>query len=633
MEHLLEVKSLSTSFKVGAGEVRSVNNISFYIDKNEILGVVGESGSGKSVTASSIMQILAKSGHIKTGSSIVFEGEELVGMNEKELRKIIGNKIAMIFQDPMTALNPVLTIGHQMEEVMLIHKNDPIDKLVDDENRTLRTLETRFNGLNARKKELNKKDEVEKKEIEKIDAKLKEISKDIEAAKVNYLLARKKAIKEVDMQKKKAAALYQIETCKIELENKIDKGKALGKSFSYLTYLQSKREIFDSSEFKYMISSLQRYDVDREKLYKNYINDVSNLKQVLSSTSTTADEKASAENEVMKIKNIFKSKIAKVEKDKEILISKIETFFKDENEKIDRKYKEFKLNKTQNKLTKKISKNRFSLKQLILASKNNHRRSKDAKQEFKSQFGNTKYSAHKNAVKMLELVGVNSPEKRMKQYPFEFSGGMLQRVMIAMALLTNPDLLIADEPTTALDVTIQAQILELIKNIQKKLGMGVLIITHDLGVVAQICDRVNVMYAGKIVEQGNVRDIFYNPKHEYTKGLIGSIPGKDAQKGNKLHPIEGTPVDVFALPKGCSFAPRCEKCMEICLKRYPVMKEYEENHYSCCFKSYQQELLDGKITEEQFTDYLNESYEIEQASSSKKNKKEKKQRKEETENV
>ena len=163
--------------------------------------------------------------------------------------------------------------------------------------------------------------------------------------------------------------------------------------------------------------------------------------------------------------------------------------------------------------------------------------------------------------------------------------------------------------------------------------MGVLIITHDLGVVAQICDRVNVMYAGKIVEQGNVRDIFYNPKHEYTKGLIGSIPGKDAQKGNKLHPIEGTPVDVFALPKGCSFAPRCEKCMEICLKRYPVMKEYEENHYSCCFKSYQQELLDGKITEEQFTDYLNESYEIEQASSSKKNKKEKKQRKEETENV
>ena len=171
MEHLLEVKSLSTSFKVGAGEVRSVNNISFYIDKNEILGVVGESGSGKSVTASSIMQILAKSGHIKTGSSIVFEGEELVGMNEKELRKIRGNKIAMIFQDPMTALNPVLTIGHQMEEVMLIHKNDPIDKLVDDENRTLRTLETRFNGLNARKKELNKKDEVEKKEIEKIDAK------------------------------------------------------------------------------------------------------------------------------------------------------------------------------------------------------------------------------------------------------------------------------------------------------------------------------------------------------------------------------------------------------------------------------------------------------------------------------
>ena len=191
--------------------------------------------------------------------------------------------------------------------------------------------------------------------------------------------------------------------------------------------------------------------------------------------------------------------------------------------------------------------------------------------------------AQKRAMEMMELVGINNVEKRMKQYPHEFSGGMRQRVMIAMGLICNPQLLIADEPTTALDVTIQAQILDLMKNLQKKTGMGIIFITHNLGVVADICDKVSVMYAGKIVEQGPVDDIFYKPAHPYTKGLLRSMPRVDAESYERLIPIEGTPVDMLNPPEGCPFAPRCEHCMKICLKKMPPYVEVGEKHRSACW--------------------------------------------------
>ena len=186
------------------------------------------------------------------------------------------------------------------------------------------------------------------------------------------------------------------------------------------------------------------------------------------------------------------------------------------------------------------------------------------------------------AVELLKLVGITDPERRMKQYPHEHSGGMRQRVMIAMALACEPDILIADEPTTALDVTIQAQILELIQELQRKLGMAVILVTHDLGVIAELCDNIIVMYGGSICERGTGREIFYNPHHEYTKGLLRSIPDVKNMK-ERLVPIAGTPINILNLPKGCAFCARCDNCMKICLQEKPMELDINENHKASCW--------------------------------------------------
>jgi len=195
----------------------------------------------------------------------------------------------------------------------------------------------------------------------------------------------------------------------------------------------------------------------------------------------------------------------------------------------------------------------------------------------------SKTQARARAIQMLELVGINNAVKRVDQYPHEFSGGMRQRAMIAMALICEPKLLIADEPTTALDVTIQAQILELMKDLQKKENTSIIFITHNLGVVAEICDRVSVMYAGRIVEQGLVQDIFYRPQHPYTKGLIASTPRLDEEDQERLVPIEGTPIDLLNPPSGCNFGPRCKNCMKICLREKPPYAQVGEGHISACW--------------------------------------------------
>ncbi len=330
-EKLLEIKDERLSFFTPAGEVKALNGVSFSMEEGEVLGIVGESGSGKSVTAYSVMGLTAYPGKL-IGGTINFNGHQIDKMSEKEMRKIRGNEVSIIFQDPMTSLNPVYTIGNQITEVICLHT------------------------------------------------------------------------------------------------------------------------------------------------------------------------------------------------------------------------------------------------------------------------GKSKKEAHDRAKELLELVGINEPAKRLKQYPHELSGGMRQRVMIAIALACEPKLLIADEPTTALDVTIQAQILELMQELRKKLGMSIIMITHDLGVVASMCERIAVMYAGHIVEYGTADEIFYEPKHEYTKGLIKSIPKLNVQETERLIPIEGQPVDLLIPPAGCPFAPRCANCMKICLREMPPKTELSDTHYSQCWLLQKEEFEKGEIS-------------------------------------
>ena len=315
---LLDIKNERLSFFTPAGEVKALNNVSFSMKQGEVLGIVGESGSGKSVTAYSLMGLTAYPGKL-IGGELRFNGHEVEKMTEKDFRKMRGEEISIIFQDPMTSLNPVYTIGNQIVEMVRLHTNK------------------------------NKKE------------------------------------------------------------------------------------------------------------------------------------------------------------------------------------------------------------------------------------------AYARAKELLELVGINEPERRLKQYPHELSGGMRQRVMIAISLACEPKLLIADEPTTALDVTIQAQILELMMELRKKLGMSIIMITHDLGVVASMCEKIAVMYAGKIVEYGTTDEIFYNPKHEYTKGLINSIPKLNQKEKERLVPIEGSPVDLLNPPAGCPFAPRCKSCMKICLRQMPPRTDLSDTHYTQCW--------------------------------------------------
>ena len=539
---LLEVENLNTSFKIDAGKVLSVNGVSFTLEKGKVLGIVGESGSGKSVTAYSIMGILDKNGKVD-GGKIIYNGTDLLRISERQMRDIRGNRISIIFQDAMTSLNPTWTIGNQLREAILTHARNPIEAAVYDIRNAIESDEQRL--VSMRKGIAHHPD----------NQKLKD-----DYATIEKKLADDKAAFEVEY--KKATERY-----------KVMKEEAREKYKAALPQFKAIYEGFKNDQ----------YDTNIPHFDEEVVDEAKKLKKNIDKANDDYPIKLDKYNQALANLNEYQQSLKAAKKD-----VKKEPKAKDEKL-LALQSQASEANAELNKAKKAVSRSKRLFR----------RHARKAKRwyywECISEYKETKYSANKKALKMLEEVGITEPKKRMKQHPFEMSGGMLQRAMIAMALVERPDILIADEPTTALDVTIQAQILELLKKLQKEYGMAIIIITHDLGVVAQICDEVDIMYAGRIVERGTVDDIFYNPQHEYTKGLLNSMPKLDT-KGKRLEPIQGNPVDLFCLPKGCAFSSRCKECMEICIERYPEEVQYDEKgHAASCWKMIKKLYEEGKI--------------------------------------
>ena len=457
---VLEVKDLNISFTTDNGLVKAVRGVSFDLFEGETLCIVGESGSGKSVTSKAIMGILANNAIVENGS-IMYEGENLVEISEDEFHRIRGKKIGMIFQDPLSSLNPIVKIGPQITEAMLV-SSDKLKRMFDDL-----------------------------------------ISKEL----VAYKNAQAQAKVQSDRAKFACKTRLQ-EIAKDENLSREDKQKASAAA---------------KAECKAAVAEVEK-----------------NLKETLPGLKKALDErKKQAKEEVKKHK------------------ASVEAEYKKELEELSAK-----LSKADSQQAKK------ELQQQIEAKK----------EQLKNEFSITKAEAKRRALEIMKEVGIPDPERRFNQYPFEFSGGMRQRIVIAIALIAAPDILICDEPTTALDVTIQAQILELIKKIKRERKLSCIFITHDLGVVANMADRVAVMYAGKIVEYGTAEEVFFEPKHPYTWALLSSIPDVDSKE--RLDAIPGTPPNMIYPPKGDAFALRSKYAMKIDFEQEPPYFKLSDTHYA-----------------------------------------------------
>ena len=472
-EKILEVNDLVINFKTDAGILKAVRGVSFDLSRGETLCIVGESGSGKSVTSKAIMGILAANAIVENGT-IMYEGENLLEVSEDEFYKIRGHKIGMIFQDPLSSLNPIVRIGKQITEAMLINSNK---------------LKTMYDNI---------------------------ISKELIAYKNTI------AKYQINVNREKKNILTEVEALKVKLNSK-------------------ETPVSERNEIKAKIALLNNeLKTKLAELKAEYSKKIVGLKAALDEKKILAKKEVAIYKE--KVVTEYKEKVASIKSDYLQRINGLDS------------------------TAKKAEAVKYKEKLAV------------AKQEYIDKTRISKAAAKKKALEIMEEVGIPLPEKRFRQYPFEFSGGMRQRIVIAIALTAAPEILICDEPTTALDVTIQAQILELIKKIQKERNLACIFITHDLGVVANMADRVAVMYAGKIVEYGKAEEIFFEPKHPYTWALLSSIPDVDSKE--RLDAIPGTPPNMIYPPKGDAFAARSKYAMQIDFEVEPPYFKVSDTHYA-----------------------------------------------------
>ncbi len=687
MDKKLEVKDLQISFRTQGGIVKAVRNISFDLYKGETLAIVGESGSGKSVTSKAIMGILAGNSIVE-GGEIRYDGQDLLKISEEDFHKIRGDKIAMIFQDPMSSLNPIMRVGQQLTEAMILKAKSAKKNARNAFNSLLKALGESINAADAQNGADNTAIVAEK--LAKFDAFCVSATKieglfneaygnatELEVDVENLILLLKKD-KKIDLQNelKRILKVYSQSInpyviaensssiqYRDELSALVSKGKkanheeavtllekicaltkeALAKDkpdFFTLGYYLLVNPDVNLSEMEMGILELNV--MTRDFLDKDFMLDFIKMseKGVAFSNKKSVDEKVDCLLVLREALEYFKS--GNIEEAK--ANSYVKTLSEKTVKAIDRlavkkdsteyvfasafssAVKAYFEGKQRNPIEEKIYlRNKAKYDRVAAKGKepdwilkpqviidldlkldnickviesliSSYEKSISSVDSFdakvhvveiidylKEQASRfvvkmNKRIAKAKAIKLMEEVGIPEPATRFNQYPFEFSGGMRQRIVIAIALSANPDILICDEPTTALDVTIQAQILELINVIKKERNLSVIFITHNLGVVANMADRIGVMYAGKIVEYGSAEEIFYEPAHPYTWALLSSMP--DLHTTEKLESIPGTPPNMIYPPKGDAFAPRNKYALEIDFELEPPMFEITPTHYA-----------------------------------------------------
>ena len=526
---ILSVQDLRVSFKTDEGLVHAVRGVSFDLHQGETLCIVGESGSGKSVTSKTIMGILPASAIIESGS-VRYEGEDLTKVEESEFHRIRGHKIGRIFQDPLSSLNPIRKVGKQITEARLVNSNH-------------------------RKERFDKRISVE------------------EAAYKNCKVKRKSKIREAKNKVVASDSSFndKISTLENALRDKKNELSSLKKDdASYADKLAEYNSLKDETA-----KQIAAVKAEKKAAHKQLASLIAPARKEANEAYKAEYPSLKAALDEAKKKAKEANQAYKAEADAEH--NKTLATLQAENKRL--------LDQSKNDFiewTKRDKKSRPSLKEKLVSYKAGYDEiaSKIGKEneEYKKKFKLTRKEAKQIALKVMAEVGIPQPEVRFNQYPFEFSGGRRQRIVIAIALTANPEILICDEPTTALDVTIQAQILELINRLKAERHRSIIFISHDLGVVANRADRVAVRYAGKIVEVGTANEIFYDPRHPYTWALLSSIPDIDSHE--QLEAIPGTPPYLLNPPKGDAFAARNKYAMAIDFVQEPPYFKISETHYA-----------------------------------------------------